>query len=1061
MASAYSTLHNYASLPVYTPDLTLVLEGLKYKQGKYDENREKLQGALDKYSMLDVVKNEDEKYLVDRLEKIEQITNRYTHMDLSSDALTQSLIRNMGQVVDDNVKNAVLSSKIYRGEQAAWKKLQEENPDKYARQNYEFAQQRAQAWLADGQVGKKYNGGGGVIEFVDVNQTIKDGMKDLKDVYGLEMVELESGAKGTLFRDVVTREIATPTKVRQALESLLGPKEMQQLQIDAWAQFKDAPEDAVVNMARERQNFKIDSYATQVSKLESVLTNDSLTPEQKVDYQNQLESAKLNLQNAKEKPLGGLDLSNKETAYTSLYINDYLDGLTDLYSYNVVTDIKVYDNDKETYNAKIRLEKLAIEKEKATKTKKGSKKGTTDEVDEVTAFTSQNVLLDTEAGGEPKDAIQQVEDIANQSILNVEAVVGELNEDNYAEFNKVFSSENLSKKAGENVIFNGKTITLTPENIAKIISAQTALSGRQYSIFNETNNSFIGIIGDNLAQLTSAYYTKGASVDMDPTELIMPNFHIAVDANGNYQRVDVTQSYIEQFVENIPQARGTDIRDGRLYYLPLLKKYGDNLLTKGKTAAWESLTEEEQINLKMLSASMTIYDQETSETVAKTVDHTLKTDILKKVPAEVTQSISNDLKLIRSRNVGTEDSSGNTTIKNITPVKISTFQEFGLSIPGIRPSGRGFYNKYALPDLQEQLDELSAIEKEFAGAPQGSQRKGELDAQMRNKIQDINLYVQSRSASGLAREEAIFEDNYLSELTAGDTEYTLPGADEVSLESTRNFIVGEWDKQLIEKSKSSMGDLSDLISVTGLKLTKEDPSYNMLVSQAKDPDGEPFVPSNYSDLIQISPVISEEGAATGQYKLQAILTDKQKEEGYSGEAILTEQQLDQAKLSLPVNLEVTNYNTSLGDGAAKINLGTGLDNYYSSSISRTNENILKNNLENLKKRASGIDKGSDYLASVVQDYNSGNLRFGVEAIDVNGSGNYQYYGVMHKQGQIIPISPLLNQDNGQPVKMLNSSQVADYISNSKTYSTVLLVDFIENKLDELELVSINQQLNNQ
>jgi hypothetical protein len=1048
MASAYSTLHNYASLPVYTPDLTLVLEGLKYKQGKYDENREKLQGALDKYSMLDVVKNEDEKYLVDRLEKIEQITNRYTHMDLSSDALTQSLIRNMGQVVDDNVKNAVLSSKIYRGEQAAWKKLQEDEPDKYARQNYEFAQQRAQSWLADGEVGKKYNGGGGVIEFVDVNQTIKDGMKDLKDVYGLEMVELESGAKGTLFRDVVTREIATPTKVRQALESLLGPKEMQQLQIDAWAQFKDAPEDAVVNMARERQNFKIDSYATQVSKLESVLTNDSLTPEQKVDYQNQLESAKLNLQNAKEKPLGGLDVSNKETAYTSLYINDYLDGLTDLYSYNVVTDIKVYDNDKETYNAKIKLEELAIKKDKAASTSKKGKAGTTDEV---TAFTSQNVLLDTEAGGEPKDAIQQVEDIANQSILNVEAVVGELNEDNYAEFNKVFSSENLSKKAGENVIFNGKTITLTPENIAKITSAQAALSGRQNNIFNETNNSFIGKIGDNLAQLTSAYYTEGASVDMDPTELIMPNFRIAVDANGNYQRVDVTQ-----------RALGTDIKDGRLYYLPLLKKYGDNIVNKGKTAAWESLTEEEQINLKMLSASMTIYDQETSETVAKTVDHTLKTDILKKVPAEITQSISNDLKLIRSRNVGTEESSSNARIKNITPAKISTFQEFGLSIPGIRSSGRGFYNQYILPDLQEQLDELSAIEKEFSGAPQGSQRKGELDAQMRNKIQDINLYVQSKSgsASGLAREEAMFEDNYLSELTDGDTEYTLPGADEVSLESTRNFIVGDWDKQLTEKAKSSVGDLSNLISVTGLKLTKEDPSYDMLVNQAKDPDGEPFVPSNYSDLIQISPVISE-GAATGQYKLQAILTDKQKEEGYSGEAILTEQQLDQAKLSLPVNLEVTNYNTSLGDGAAKINLGTGLDNYYSSSISRTNENILKNNLENLKKRASGIDKGSDYLASVVQDYNSGNLRFGVEAIDVNGSGNYQYYGVMHKQGQIIPISPLLNQDNGQPVKMLNSSQVADYISNSKTYSTVLLVDFIEKELDELEFIDINQKLNNQ
>lgn len=1051
MASAYSTLHNYASLPVYTPDLTLVLEGLKYKQGKYDENREKLQGALDKYSMLDVVKNEDEKYLVDRLEKIEQITNRYTHMDLSSDALTQSLIRNMGQVVDDNVKNAVLSSKIYRGEQAAWKKLQEENPDKYARQNYEFAQQRAQAWLADGQVGKKYNGGGGIIEYVDVNQIIKDGMKDLEDVYQLETVQLEPGATGTLYRDVIKRKAATPTKVRQALESLLGPKEMQQLQIDAWAQFKDAPEDAVVNMARERQNFKIDSYATQVSKLESVLTNDSLTPEQKVDYQNQLESAKLNLQNAKEKPLGGLDVSNKETAYTSLYINDYLDGLTDLYSYNVVTDIKVYDNDKETYNAKISLEKLASKKDKAASTSAGT-------TDEVTAFTSQNVLLDTEAGGEPKDAIQQVEDIATQSILNAEAVVGELNEDNYAEFNKAFSEEALTKNFGGSIRFDGRDIPITAENTAKILSAKASLSGRQYNVFNETNNSFIVKIGDNLAKLTSAYYTEGASVDMDPTELIMPNFRIAIDAEGNYQRVDVTQ-----------RALGTDIKDGRLYYLPLLKKYGDNIVTKGKETAWKSLTPEEQVNLKMLSASMTIYDQDVSETIAKAVDHTLKTDILRNASAEITQSISNDLKSVRAYNVGNLE---NLERININKIKINEFKELGLDVP-FKYQNRTYpsYDKLAYPELGNKILQLEQIEKEFSGAPIGSQRKGELKVDLDNKIKEINQYTKSKSPIGIVnKEESYGEDSYLSELDASDTEYTLPGADEVSLESMSDMVgtsdmfgskqEGEWDKQLIEKSKSSMGDLSDLISVTGLKLTKEDPSYNMLVSQAKDPDGEPFVPSNYSDIIQISPVISE-GAATGQYKLQAILTDKQKEDGYSGEAILTEQQVDQARLSLPVNLEVTNYNTSLGDGAAKINLGTGLDNYYSPSISRTNENILKNNFENLKKRASNIDKGTDLLGGIIQDYNSGNLRFGVEAIDVNGSGNYQYYGVMHTQEGIIPISPLLNQDNGQPVKMLNSSQVADYISNSKTYSTVLLVDFIENKLDELELVSINQQLNNQ
>lgn len=1041
MASAYSTLHNYASLPVYTPDLTLVLEGLKYKQGKYDENREKLQSALDKYSMLDVVKNEDENYLVDRLQKVEEITNRYTHMDLSSDALTQSLVRNMGQVLDDNVKNAVLSSKIYRNEQSSWKKLQEDDPDKYARQNYEFAQQRAQGWLADGKAGSKYNGGGGVIEFVDVNETIKDGMKDLKDVYGLEQVQLEPGASGTMFRDVVTREIASPTRVRQALESLLGPKEMQQLQIDAWGQYKDVPGETVINSVRERQNYKVDTYANQVSKLENVLAINNLTPEQKQKYKNDLEIAKSNIQSVRDNPTGGIDVSNKETAYTSIYINDYLDDLTDLYSYNVVTDIKVYEADKETFNAKIKLEELAIKKQEES-TKK-SKAGT---ADEMTAFTSQNVLLDTDSGGEPKDAIQQVEDIVNQSILDVESVVGDLNEDNYDAFNKAFSEEALTKNLGGSIDFGGKPIPITSENMVKILSAKSALSGRQYNIYNETNDFYIQTIIDNLAQLTSAFYTEGAAVDMDPTELIFPNFVLRNLYDGK-----INKKIIKRL----------DRSDGSTYYLPLLKKYGDKVINNGKTAAWESLTEEEKMNLKLLSASMTIYDQDTDDFVAKTVDHTLRTSILKDVSAEVAQSISNDLKLARVNSTRGVDLIANVESINVTRGTYMKFKELGLDVPlSSLPSQRLAYNKFIYPELGNKIDELAAIEKESSGAPAGSQRKGQLDANMRNKIKEINQYAKSKSATAIVnKEDGWFEDSYLSELSSWDTEYQLSGADEVSLESMSGLI-GDWSGKLTEKAKASMGDLSDLISVTGLKLTKDDPSYNMLVNQAKDPDGSPFVPSNYSDIIQVSPVISK-GAATGQYKLQAILTDKQKEEGFTGEAILNEAQVESAKLSLPVNLEITNYNTSLKDGAAKINLGTGLDKDYSSSIARTNENILKGSLEGIKKRAANINTGNDLLVGIIQNYNSGGLRFGIEAIDTNGSGTYQYYGVMHTQGQVIPISPLLDQTNGQPVKMLNSSQVADYISNSKTYSTVLLVDFIENRLDELELMNINQQINNQ
>ena len=74
----------------------------------------------------------------------------------------------MSDVVDDNVKNAVISTRIYKSEQASWGKLKETSPEKYSQTNHAYAQQGADAWLSDGSTGSKYQGGGGVIEYVDV-----------------------------------------------------------------------------------------------------------------------------------------------------------------------------------------------------------------------------------------------------------------------------------------------------------------------------------------------------------------------------------------------------------------------------------------------------------------------------------------------------------------------------------------------------------------------------------------------------------------------------------------------------------------------------------------------------------------------------------------------------------------------------------------------------------------------------------------------------------------------------------------------------------------------------
>ena len=83
-------------------------------------------------------------------------------------------------------------------------------------------------------------------------------------------------------------------------------------------------------------------------------------------------------------------------------------------------------------------------------------------------------------------------------------------------------------------------------------------------------------------------------------------------------------------------------------------------------------------------------------------------------------------------------------------------------------------------------------------------------------------------------------------------------------------------------------------------------------------------------------------------------------------------------------------------------------------------------------------------------------------MNVNNTG-YHFYGVMYvpestvvngvtyKKDQAIPIKILRNSSNS-PEKILNSSQVVDFISNSKTYASSLFTDFLEQQLDSYNVM---------
>lgn len=362
MANAYSVLHNYDT-PVFTPNYQLIATAMQYKQGKIDANRQRLQTMYDALAIVDVAKDQDKEYVERRLQSAKTIANKYASLDLSSNNLTNQLIGKLSDVVDDNVKNAVLSTRIYRSEQAAWDKLREEKPDKYNEANHAYAMQGANSWLNDGKTGSKYNGGGEVIEFVDLSKKIMDNLPTLQKALKAEWIQ--QGPQQGYFRSMDTYEAIPREKMEEALGLLFNSKDKQQMGINAWEKYDKMDEAQLKESYDNYFSPRVDYINERLNSVDMAISNASTEAEKEElrKMKSQLVKVGETYQNNSYENVAST--YGKEAAYNRLYQEQYYNGILDTYSYGPrLIERKVDEMDKanKEYQLKLNADRRAEEK---------------------------------------------------------------------------------------------------------------------------------------------------------------------------------------------------------------------------------------------------------------------------------------------------------------------------------------------------------------------------------------------------------------------------------------------------------------------------------------------------------------------------------------------------------------------------------------------------------------------------------------------------------------------------------------------------------------------------
>jgi hypothetical protein len=548
-------------------------------------------------AMTDMAKEEDQDYLNQRLGQAVEIANKYAALDLSNDGLANDLLGKLTTVVDDNVKNAVLSTRVLRAEQKEWAELKKNEPEFFNAGNKAFAMQGASEWLNDGTVGQKYNGGGGVIRYDDYHARWQEAIPDIAEYLGAEYSVQENGVG--IFIDNVTKTQVERSKLSSAMDEILGEKGKQQQAINAWNMYDGrnpdeikAEYDAFLAPKIERVNRDIKSLTTLIPN-----TSDKVL---KANYESQLKSLKASRNSYKSNSFDELSKRGQNgvtSAYQTMYSESEKEGLLHVYSHGP-REVKraADDNHVKTLNFQEKV-RHNLQTEAAAKAK-GKRSGGLVEYDEngmPTVINSGDGFVDPDSL--PSD-ITAWENAETQGYDALKSVVGDLSRAELVDIGSQLGDANLSESS---VTVNIGGVPTKIEFLERDINGNYINNGKRAKLLEFQSKTWNDSPFEKKYKKLLTSGVKEMQTKLAEEVKIQPDFFEYLPVVG--QRVVRTGGTDEDPIYGV---EAMSQEDATAYFQGLLVKKSN-----GEVTADEQLTLDMQV-YNLLASDSTLEDQDAS-----------------------------------------------------------------------------------------------------------------------------------------------------------------------------------------------------------------------------------------------------------------------------------------------------------------------------------------------------------------------------------------------------------------------------------------------------------------
>lgn len=422
--------NTFHSSPYVLPvDLGLLSNVLSIKQKSFDTNAGKVQSEIDQMGLLDVMKDEDKKYLNSKINNITSTINNFGGIDFSDQGVTNQ-IESLGSDVygDSKVMNAVSSTKSIRNLQNTYEKYKTDPKlnKLYSQVNEAYDMQGVQSYLSTPEVGSKYSGPSSPTPYTAYRDNHLKAFDKIKS--DLQTQITDNG----LYYSVTNKEYITPERIMSMAADLLTPQEREQMKRDGWYSYRGATPNQLVEKGLEQFNAKKQDAKVLLRQYEAMAEAAVSDPQARKNYnllaQNQKEIVDSFDSQSSQFTQNLVTRLNKnpEEVYYQLYSSDYFRGLGNRFSVNRTTnDIKPntaemfrqkmlqtdqqfsdkmnFDREKFEFDKTKSAEEMALEYAKVGKIRRIDPQTGKVEILDIPGFSQPHLTTDTPNTEDPDD----------------------------------------------------------------------------------------------------------------------------------------------------------------------------------------------------------------------------------------------------------------------------------------------------------------------------------------------------------------------------------------------------------------------------------------------------------------------------------------------------------------------------------------------------------------------------------------------------------------------------------------------------------------------------------